>query len=982
MKRKNKGFTLIEVMVTIAIIAIFTGVVTMLISNGSASYRNTSSNARVQMETQETLDQLQDLVIDANRTIYYGNGTVADLSLIPNDIDGGGLDDASVKTLVVCSASDAISGDSAKEDYVWDVVTWKAEEQKLYYNSYSKKDQPKYQEPILTPSPAEGAPSLEGGASVVSDASTTEAAVPTPEPVSMDGAETVVSQSVFASDIVGFWADIHEVETKGIIRFQIQARKNSKTIKTLHTVNLRNKVRIEKPGDISSLPSSDARIAITNPPAELSDDCGEYWFDYSSINVQAGSIFWTVTGANGTTVNGWGFPDSSYGKMIIQDHADSPGDFITVTVTATSISGKTISDSCKVKIVSTVKAEGLIPNHTPLILGVGNIYDLDDLVTFSVRYSNGKETPVEPTSITWSGNIGMIEISPAGTVSEIPQTLGTDPSNSLYTATATYQLKEGEQDIPLQAEIPIQLARVDLKKPNRSYFVGENKELEYEYKVGGSVVSNQNTTIRVENTDPNSQNPSMNYEADNPFTEKEVGNWKATITVPVNGSEKTVSSSSTFQVEQSSLTAEIVVVDHKTTLLPGEDAEMYLVLKDKNTGAMITEASVSWSGGVTPDKQTNIGSTNPVSFTAHENNTGKKEISASYQLSDNLKNNYTNPSGTVTISIYVSKLFMTITSDRDEFWNEQTGSFKATVRDAETGNSTDVTSKYKIEWSIKPSNDEYFTLKPDTLDTSKAYFEVIKNVTNLTHVTITATAKDNNGNIVCDATYVVTVNPKETISVYYTLNAEKPQILEHKEYPALSPISLEYFCLEKNQNDITSLPENNRTSLLEVSTIPNDNWKITLKSSEQWDQYQYILLVLDYGQAIYHYYIQLQKNNVYDYINNTFVSANKYVPGDTNTIRKTSILSEDGYTYTYNTTTQFKYSINRMTGWAVLGGWFNSSARKWFMKCENKYYRYNSSDQCWYEWKGINTAFTNNIISDYWNGTFILQPQYYWQKWN
>lgn len=47
----------------------------------------------------------------------------------------------------------------------------------------------------------------------------------------------------------------------------------------------------------------------------------------------------------------------------------------------------------------------------------------------------------------------------------------------------------------------------------------------------------------------------MNYEADNPFTEKEVGNWKATITVPVNGSGKTVSSSSTFQVEQSCLTS-------------------------------------------------------------------------------------------------------------------------------------------------------------------------------------------------------------------------------------------------------------------------------------------------------------------------------------------------------------------------------------------------------------------------------------------
>lgn len=974
MKRKNKGFTLIEVMVTIAIIAIFTGVVTMLISNASASYRNTSSNARVQMETQETLDQLQDLVIDANRTIYYGNGTVADLSLIPNDIDGGGLDDASVKTLVVCSASDAISGDSAKEDYVWDVITWKAEEQKLYYNSYSKKDQPKYQEPILTPSPAEGAPSPEGGASVVSDASTAETAVPTPEPVSMDGAETVVSQSVFASDIVGFWADIHEVETKGIIRFQIQARKNSKTIKTLHTVNLRNKVRIEKPGDISSLPSSDARIVITNPPAELSDDCGGYLFEKVTFgDVQAGSISWTVTGANGTTVNGWEFPDSSYGKMIIQDHADSPGNFITVTVTATSISGKTISDSCKVKIVSTVKAEGLIPNPTPLILGVGNTYDLDDLVTFSVRYSNGKETSVEPTSITWSGNIGVIEISPAGKVSEIPQNLGIDHSNSLYKAIATYQPKEGEQDISLQAEIPIQIARVDLKKPNKNYFVGENKELEYEYKVGGSVVSNQNATIHVENTDPNSQS-SMNYEAGKPFTEKEVGNWKATITVPVNGSEKTVSSSSTFQVKQSSLTAEIVVVDHKTTLLPGEDAEMYLVLKDKNTGAMITEASVSWDNHI--GQKEFAGKQGSVTFTADENDTSVI-ITAKYTLKDSIKGQYTKPEGSANVTFSISKLFMTVTSDRYELAQNKSANLKATIRNAE--NNEDVTKDYTISWKIENENTSLYTLTPNDLIHSDAEFKVTGAVTEITLVKIIVTGTKGTTSFteVCE----LTIYPPDIYQKIYYLIENQPQSLEHGEISDHFPTgTFKSYLMDYNGN-LNELSEAERSNLLDISMPANNNWSVTLKNRSLWDSFEYMMLVVDYDNAKYYYYLYPAEYNVYNAVAPLliygFVKQNIFVPGDTNMILKSCVLLDDGYTYQYGNY-KLRYSIHRMTGWKYFGGWINSSAGKWFLEINDKYYRYSPSNKRWEQWLGVH-KFTEAYIREHWNNSSLDS---HWQKWN
>lgn len=74
-KLKNKGFTLIEMIVTVAIIAIFSGVVVTFIGTGSGVYRNTSSNSKVQMETQETFDKIEDLIIDANRSLYYANGS-------------------------------------------------------------------------------------------------------------------------------------------------------------------------------------------------------------------------------------------------------------------------------------------------------------------------------------------------------------------------------------------------------------------------------------------------------------------------------------------------------------------------------------------------------------------------------------------------------------------------------------------------------------------------------------------------------------------------------------------------------------------------------------------------------------------------------------------------------------------------------------------------------------------------------------------
>ena len=93
MKQKNKGFTLIELIVTIAIIAIFSGVVLTVVGTGAHSYRTTSSNTKVQMETQDVMDQIQNIIIDVNRSVYYTYGDAMNSSvgdLVSNDIDSNG----------------------------------------------------------------------------------------------------------------------------------------------------------------------------------------------------------------------------------------------------------------------------------------------------------------------------------------------------------------------------------------------------------------------------------------------------------------------------------------------------------------------------------------------------------------------------------------------------------------------------------------------------------------------------------------------------------------------------------------------------------------------------------------------------------------------------------------------------------------------------------------------------------------------------
>ena len=343
-KRKayNKGFTLIELIVTVVIIAIFSGVVLTFVTTGSKTYRSTSSSAKVQMETQETFDQIEELIIDVNRSMYYANGSGSSIgSEIKNDIkQDGAANSTSDKTFIVCN--EYKQGDGTSQ-YICDVLDWDKDDATIYYSQREYKATSSSENSIQTFSADDEEETVSDGEKNVRDA------------------QTKVNRSVLATGILDFRADVSKVESDKIVRFQLSTQNGSKEIQTLHSVSLRNTVKIKKPSDsFDDAQTTDVGITIINAPESL--DAGS---DYSLIydltgngSIDPTTVTWTVVQnpENGS------FPsaDPTNGKLSITDTASG-----TITVKVGAYTDKDVwVESAPVTIRINAKATPA-PTTTP-----------------------------------------------------------------------------------------------------------------------------------------------------------------------------------------------------------------------------------------------------------------------------------------------------------------------------------------------------------------------------------------------------------------------------------------------------------------------------------------------------------------------------------------------------------------------------------------------------------------------------------------
>lgn len=528
-KLKNKGFTLIEMIVTVAIIAIFSGVVLTFISTGSGVYRNTFSNSKVQMETQETFDKIEDLIIDANRSLYYANGSGSNIGTeIQNDIkEKGGINSTGSKTFISCNEYENNDGTS---QYIYDVLDWQASDGKIYYSrreytAQSSSDNSENEDQNDTDIQALSDESEENA---ISDGSDT--------PVKAKNAKILVERSVLASGILDFRADVSKVKSDKIVRFQLSTKNGNKQIQTLHSVSLRNNVDLKKPADaFNNAEATDVGIKIINAPESM--DPGEsIMLAYGLTGngtIDPTTVTWTIVESSD---NG-SFPsyDHTNGRLTISDNGSGS---IKVQVSAVSTAGQLVKS--QIVTIKINAKETPLPTPTPIpvprqlilkpqyaLLGAGQSYQLSQVVQSEMVYDDNS-VKTDGYTLTWTSTPGLITVD--GETLTVDSNAGKDTASGKVTLTAT------DTVTGLNASIEITIARIDIEKPFGEYKVGQNKEWMYIYKENGSVVQvSPKMKIFKDSKEQNEKNYfDQNGNAQGTFAESDVGSWEIVTSVDLN----------------------------------------------------------------------------------------------------------------------------------------------------------------------------------------------------------------------------------------------------------------------------------------------------------------------------------------------------------------------------------------------------------------------------------------------------------------
>lgn len=85
--KNNKGFTLVEMLVAFAVLGVIMVILTIIIHTGSTTYSTLSSDINLQYESQITMNQLENYIINCNG--YAAVNTAGDRLYIINNNGGG-----------------------------------------------------------------------------------------------------------------------------------------------------------------------------------------------------------------------------------------------------------------------------------------------------------------------------------------------------------------------------------------------------------------------------------------------------------------------------------------------------------------------------------------------------------------------------------------------------------------------------------------------------------------------------------------------------------------------------------------------------------------------------------------------------------------------------------------------------------------------------------------------------------------------------
>nr|WP_308649990.1 type II secretion system protein [uncultured Agathobacter sp.] len=204
--RKNSGFTLVELVIVMAIMGILGLAVAGFIGTSTKQYKYASKDVDLQYEAQLTMNQIGDLIIDAQKGVKYEPATVAaPVEVASADPEAGYIATASAEEGQAEEASSEETSSDSKliiynKDCTYNII-YRPSEHKIYL----RKD---------TLDPTTGAVKADGQG----------------------------KESLMAENVTGFTPDLSEAESKNSVGIVVDFKAGDKKYTSKQNFTMRNKV--------------------------------------------------------------------------------------------------------------------------------------------------------------------------------------------------------------------------------------------------------------------------------------------------------------------------------------------------------------------------------------------------------------------------------------------------------------------------------------------------------------------------------------------------------------------------------------------------------------------------------------------------------------------------------------------------------------------------------------------------------------------
>lgn len=268
-QQQNSGFSLVELIIAIAILVIVTGAVCSFIIITSRNYANGNNDISVQQEAQLALNQMSDVIIDATQSINYvgydeSNQPVKALK------DSEFTFTPEKKALIVYNTATPASGEGTEEPSAYADPGTPAEDSSIELHNYMFYWQKNDENLYFSMADAGGSFPMPGEADCV----------------------------LLAENVTEFQVDLSQVEERRVVKLKLNFKTGTRKFEMANNITVRNKVVINN-ADIEPL---DKRVRVNikvNEPVVVLEPGETFHFSTPKVtgtNLLNKNVTWKIEG--------------------------------------------------------------------------------------------------------------------------------------------------------------------------------------------------------------------------------------------------------------------------------------------------------------------------------------------------------------------------------------------------------------------------------------------------------------------------------------------------------------------------------------------------------------------------------------------------------------------------------------------------------------------------------------------------------------